>query len=109
MAAARLFAELAGIPERFPYAPFPVSDAAQTPPESGRVLADAIYTFGDSVTFTPESPWQRSRRLDAPEFWALRLGTLPRLAFVLMGAVALLVLVLLGLSLSEGFSNLLRH
>lgn len=109
MAAARLFADLAGIPERFPYAPFPVSETAQTQPESGRVFADATYTFGDSVTFTPESQWQRSRPFDVPEFWALRLGTLPRLAFVLMGAVALLVLVLLGLSLSEGFSNLLRH
>lgn len=108
MAAARLYADLAGIPERFPCAPFPVSEPPSDQPERARAPTDATYTFGDSMTFTSELPWHRSRPSVAPEFWALRLGALPRLAIILAGAVGLLVLVLLGLSLSEGMSNLLR-
>jgi DNA-binding CsgD family transcriptional regulator len=108
MAAARIYAELIGIPERFPYVPFPVLEPQAIPTESGRVPVDATYTLGDSMTFTPQLPWEESHAPDAPEFWALRLGALPRLVLILAGAVALLVLALLGLSLSEGLTALFR-
>lgn len=108
MAAARRYAELVGTPELFPYAPFPVPESSSEGSEPARVPADATYTLGDSMSFAPKLPWDRAQSPSAPEFWALRLSALPRLVLILAGAVGLLVFVLLGLSISEGISELFR-
>ena len=107
MAAARKYAELAGIPERFPYEPFPVPEEPCAGPQPVRVPEDAVYTMSDSVSFLPNQPWVNPQTSSAPEFWALRLGALPRLVLIVAGAVGLLVFASLGLSLSEGLSHLL--
>ncbi|MFM5924591.1 MAG: helix-turn-helix transcriptional regulator [Novosphingobium sp.] len=108
IAAARIFAELTDIQERFPYAPFPLPESRLAAPDGLRVSTDATYTLSDSMTFSHELPWHRPLSSDAPEFWALRLGALPRLVLILLGAVGLLVIALLGLSLSQGASALFR-
>lgn len=108
IAAARVFVKLSDTPERFPYDPFPLSESASLLPEDGSVSTAAAYTFGDSLSFGSELPWNSQQTSSAPEFWALRLGALPRLVLILLGAVALLVLALLGLSLSEGISAFVR-
>ena len=108
IAAARAFAELSNIPERFPYEPFPLSEAGSILPEDRGVLAAAAYTFGDSLSFGSEFPRNNRETSSAPEFWALRLGALPRLVLILLGAIALLVLASLGMSLSEGVSALFK-
>ena len=108
IAAARIFAELTATPERFPYAPFPLPESGSAATDGLRVPTDATYTLSDSMTFQHELPWHRSLSSDAPEFWALRLGALPRLVLILLGAVGLLVIALLGLSLSQGASALFR-
>ena len=108
IAAARAFAELSDIPERFPYDPFLLSEPALILPKDRGASTDDAYTFGDSLSFGSELPWNSQQPASAPEFWALRLGALPRLVLILLGAVALLVLASLGLSLSVGISTLFR-
>lgn len=108
IAAARILAELTDTQERFPYAPFPLPESGLAATDGLCVPTDATYTLSDSMTFRHELPWHRSPPSDAPEFWALRLGTLPRLVLILLGAVGLLVIALLGLSLSQGASALFR-
>jgi DNA-binding CsgD family transcriptional regulator len=107
IAAARTYNELTGTRERFPYAPFPLPESVPAATDGLRVPTDATYTLSDSVTFPYELPWQGSSS-SAPEFWALRLGALPRLVLILLGAVGLLVIALLGLSLSQGVTALFR-
>lgn len=109
IAAARRYAELVGTPELFPYAPFRVPEPSSDRPQPVRVPADATYTLGDSMTFTPRLPWEESHVPGAPEFWALRLGVLSRLVLILAGALGLLVLVLLGLAISEGLTTLVQR
>ena len=108
IAAARAFAEFSNIPERFPYDPFLLPETAAIRPQDRSASTVDAYTFGDSLSFGSELPWNSQQPSGAPEFWALRLGALPRLVLILLGAVALLVLASLGLSLSEGISALVR-
>jgi DNA-binding CsgD family transcriptional regulator len=86
---------------------FPLPDKPAFPPPGHRVPADAVYSLADAATFASDLPWVNARPPSAPEFWALRLGALPRLVLVVAGAVGLLVLAVLGLSLSEGLSKLI--
>ena len=107
-AAARLYMQSRDTPERFPYAPFPVSEPLPSQPNDEGVETDAVYTFSDSLIFKHELPWDGQPTSGAPEFWALRMGALPRFVLVLAGAISFLVLALLGLSLSEGASALIQ-
>lgn len=108
IAAARIYAELTNTPERFPYAAFPVSEPIEFTAKDQGAETVATYSLSDSLIFSDELPWHNSQPTGAPEFWALRLGALPRLVLILLGAVSFLVLALLGLSLSEGASALFR-
>lgn len=109
--AATRYAEHKGIPGRLPYQPFLLTDPDPNPAQASGVSTDAVYTLADAVTFSPQLPWSQPHQSDAPEFWAkwaLRLGTLPRLVLIIAGAVMLLIFASLGMSLSEGLTELIR-
>lgn len=103
--AARRYASLIGMQERFPYQPFPLFNPSEDRPMSGGVPAGAVYTMGDAMTFRSSIPWSEAT-LDwgAPKFRGRAVGTVPLLVLILAGAALILAMVLLGLGVMQGLN-----
>lgn len=97
--AARIYAAHSDIPYRLTGEPFPVphSPASGQPQESPRDL----MRFEDAGVFVERAPWDRTNPWRIPELEPRDLGTVARLITMVVLAVALLLLVTLGLDLSR--------
>ena len=105
--AARLYATLLQIPERFPYQPFRVPMHAASEATGEGIPADAVYTLGDAATFGSGAPWGKTAKdWSAPKFRGRPLGTFNTLFAIAAGAVVLLAMVLLGLGVMQGLNTI---
>lgn len=106
--AARRYSELQSTWEGLPCGPSPIPKAVTPPPQPRGVPEDAVYAMSDAITFASDSPWHAAPRRDVPKVWDQDLGTGVRIALILAGGVAVLVLILLGLGVAAGLKDLIR-
>ncbi len=103
--AARHYATLLGIPERFPYQPFPIVTTGQGGPTAGGASNAAVYTLGDAMTFGSGAPWEEpAADWSAPKFRGRTIGAPSLLLGILAGAAVLLALILLGIGVMQGLN-----
>lgn len=106
--AARRYSELQTIWESLPCESSPIPKTQETPPQPTRVPADAVYAMSDAMTFASDHPWSAAPRRNVPKVWDQDFGTGVRIALILAGGVAVLVLILLGLGVAAGLKDLIR-
>lgn len=97
--AAKIFGARSTAPYRLTGEPFPVpTDRAVGQPQE---LPRDLMRFEDAGIFVEQAPWDRTNPWRIPEFEPRDLGVVVRLVTMVVLAVALLLLVTLGLDLAR--------
>ena len=110
--AARKFYDLLCASERLTSDPFMLGDGGvERRGESGE---QSLYVFGDALQFSPHAVWEGSAEADqgtwrrfVPGLPSAASGSGDRIMWIVIGAMAILALVLLGLGVVEGLERLI--
>ena len=109
--AARKFAALVGSSERLTSEPFLLGEGRANQPVRGS--EQPHYVFGDALRFPANTAWNRgveaypdALRRFAPGLPSASSGWRDRVAWIVIGAIAILMLVLIGLAVADSLGRL---